>query len=126
MYVFLQMHYDLAEQGMMKKFVGSWKIDPIYEADADSSSSNSSGEEASSTSETGEKGQSRLTGSWVTLQQVVQPALVPPWPLKGYVKGVCGQIIKDVCVDLQLEAIRLADIKSSPHKQMNSDMNEVD
>ncbi|CAM6106367.1 unnamed protein product [Calypogeia fissa] len=123
------MRYNLAQQGMMEKFMGSWKIDPQYEEDADSTSSNaSSSGESSFTSETVEKARKcRLTGSWVTLHQMVQPAFVPPWPLKGYVRGVCGQIVQDVCVDLQLEAIRLAELKSTPAlKSQNSDMYEVD
>lgn len=123
------MNYNLAREGMMKKFMGSWKIHPKYEDDADSTSSNASSiGDSSFTSETLDKASKRrLTGSWVTLHQVVQPAFLPPWPLKRYVRGVCGQIIQDVCVDLQLEAIRLAQLKSAPALESpNSDMYEVD
>ncbi|BBN17142.1 hypothetical protein MPTK1_7g12310 [Marchantia polymorpha subsp. ruderalis] len=112
------MHYDLARQGMMKKFQGSWKIEPKYET-----------ETGSSASERGEKSAStgRLIGSWVSLQQTVQPALIPPWPLSNYVRGVCGQIIKDVCADLQLEAIRLAELKAkSEVKSSSSQGKEVE
>ncbi|KAL3680228.1 hypothetical protein R1sor_023184 [Riccia sorocarpa] len=100
------MHYHLARQGMMKKFQGTWKVEPKYDDESGSSSlekgENTNGEHSSS---------SKLVGSWVNLQQIVQPALIPPWPLNNYVRGVCGQIIKDVCADLQQEALRLAEQK---------------
>ncbi|KAL2612866.1 hypothetical protein R1flu_024558 [Riccia fluitans] len=95
------MHYHLARQGMMKKFQGSWKIEPKYDNESGSSSSEN-GENSDS------ENSKKLIGSWVNLQQIVQPALIPPWPLSNYVRGISAQILKDVCADLQQEAMRLA------------------
>ncbi|KAL2608177.1 hypothetical protein R1flu_026750 [Riccia fluitans] len=71
-----RMHYHLARQGMMKKFQGSWKIEPKYDNESGSSSSEN-GENSDS------ENSKKLIGSWVNLQQMVQPALIPPWPLSN-------------------------------------------
>ncbi|KAH7364995.1 hypothetical protein KP509_18G002800 [Ceratopteris richardii] len=101
------MVFDLVRQGMMKKFSGSWKIDEF----SPSKASNDCESQVTSESKGSEKQAS--VGSWITFNQVVEPAIIPPWPLNGYVRGVTAKIVREILGDLQRECIRLADsIKS--------------
>ncbi|KAI5082746.1 hypothetical protein GOP47_0002489 [Adiantum capillus-veneris] len=99
------MIFDLVKQGMMRKFSGSWKIEAF-----DPSEASSNGEKSDSKdNETPEK--PAQVGSWITFNQVVEPAIVPPWPLNGYVRGVTAKIVREILGDLQRECIHLAEMK---------------
>jgi hypothetical protein len=83
------MLFDLSRQGMMRKFSGSWKIEPML-------------------------GEGEGTpGSWVNFQQLLEPAVIPPWPLNGYVRGVTERIIREMLADLQNECLRLSQVNNS-------------
>ncbi|KAG0611324.1 hypothetical protein M758_7G132300 [Ceratodon purpureus] len=83
------MLFDLSRQGMMKKFSGSWKIEPMADG-------------------AGER--DGASGAWVNFQQVLEPAVIPPWPLNGYVRGVTERIIREMLADLQNECLRLSQV----------------
>lgn len=87
------MLFDLSQQGMMKKFSGSWKIEPML---------------ASEMSLRSRESNAAAPGSWVNFQQVLEPAIIPPWPLNGYVRGVTERIIREMLADLQRECLRLS------------------
>ena len=97
------MVFDLLKQGTMKKFSGSWKIDPFNASSSDDNYN-----------------QSPLnigqTGSLITFNQVVEPSIVTPWPLKGLVKGVTTKFIKELLGDLQCECMHIAQSKRSEYK----------
>lgn len=93
------MLFDLAQQGMMKKFSGSWKIEPMLTSQMSSSTAS---RESSATAA------AAAAGSWVNFQQVIEPAIIPPWPLNGYVRGVTERIIREMLADLQRECLRLS------------------
>eukprot|EP00250_Pteridium_aquilinum_P027712 c3555_g1_i1 orf=174-881(+) len=99
------MIFDLVKQGMMKKFSGSWKIDGFDVSEA------SSNGVPSATKDNEHLGKEAQVGSWITFNQVIEPAVVPPWPLNGYVRGVTGKIVREILGDLQRECIRLAKLK---------------
>lgn len=91
------MLFDLAQQGMMKNFSGSWKIEPMLATEMS----------------IGSRQSNAVPGSWVSFQQVLEPAIVPPWPLNGYVRGVTERIIREMLADLQRECLRLSQATAS-------------
>lgn len=86
------MLFDLSRQGMMKKFSGSWKIEPMSDGSGEGNAT---------------------PGSWVNFQQLLEPAVIPPWPLNGYVRGVTERIIREMLSDLQTECLRLSQVNDS-------------
>jgi len=91
------MLFDLSQQGMMKKFSGSWKIEPMLASEMS----------------IGSRESNAPVGSWVNFQQVLEPAIIPPWPLNGYVRGVTERIIREMLADLQRECLRQAQANNS-------------
>jgi len=96
--------FDLAKQGMMRKFSGSWKFEPMK------------------ASESGDLGHGErrapghddpVVGSWVSFQQVVEPAVKPPWPLNNYIRGIAEKIVREMLGDLQRECQRLSDVQNN-------------
>lgn len=100
------MTFDLIRQGMMKKFSGSWKIDALMPSET--SNCGTSSTRYNQISENGGE-----LGCWITFNQTVEPAIIPPWPLNGYVRGVTAKIVREIFGDLQRECIRLAQIKKA-------------
>jgi hypothetical protein len=98
----LQMLFDLAKQGMMRKFSGSWKIDSMYASEQKSQAADS---------------ESEVVGAWVNFHQLLEPAILPPWPLSRYVRGVSERIIREMCSDLQHECLRLSQLDSAGSQQ---------
>jgi len=97
-----QMLFNLVKEGMMRKFSGSWKIESMY---------------ASEWNSQGVDSESEVVGSWVNFHQLLEPAMVPPWPLSMYVRGVTERIIREMCSDLQIECLRLSQLNSSRSQQ---------
>ncbi|XP_024378238.1 uncharacterized protein [Physcomitrium patens] len=100
--------FDLAKQGgIMKKFTGSWKIEPMRASEAASQNvSTSVGVET-------EPGSDPILGSWITFQQVVEPSIKPPWPLSNYIRGVSDKIVREMLADLQQECQRLTELRKT-------------
>lgn len=98
--------FDMTKQGMMKKFSGSWKIEPRLASENSIGAADSDRELPNS---------DVPSGSWVNFQQVVEPAIIPPWPLNGYIRGVTERIIREMLSDLQRECLRLS--KLNPEKE---------
>ena len=103
-WLLLQLVFDLAKQGMMRKFSGSWKFEPMK------------------ASESGDLGHGErrapdhddpVVGSWVSFQQVVEPAVKPPWPLNNYIRGIAEKIVREMLGDLQRECQRLSDVQNN-------------
>lgn len=100
------MNFDLLKQGMMRKFSGSWKLEPLDEIGPESL------ESCTQSQNQGEVLQMNGgLGSWVTFNQIVEPSIIPPWPLNGYVRGVTAKIVREILADLQLECTRLAELR---------------
>ncbi|KAG6555303.1 hypothetical protein Mapa_003346 [Marchantia paleacea] len=92
----LTLKYDLAKVGFMKKFEGSWEIQPLY-IDMDD----------------GSDSRGRIA-SLVHLQQVVQPAIMPPPPFVRYIRGITTRTTEKMLEDLQEEGRRLREGRAVP------------
>ncbi|CAM6117028.1 unnamed protein product [Calypogeia fissa] len=88
----LSLKYELGREGFMKRFEGSWVIEPLY-IDAHEPT-----------------GFGRVA-SLVQLRQVVEPALMPPPPISWYVRGITSRTTEKLLEDLQAEGKRLREIK---------------
>lgn len=120
MLLLLQLSFDLAKQGgMMRKFTGSWKIEPMRASEAAASGTVAP---TSTSSSATEDDHDPVVGSWVTFQQVVEPTIKPPWPLSNYIRGITEQIIREMLADLQRECQRLSELrKTSPSSSIEVD-----
>lgn len=101
---------------MMRKFSGSWKLEPMRASESDNKSA------PNATVDIEDKtGTDAIIGSWVNFQQVIEPTVKPPWPLDKYVRGISEKIIREMLADLQLECLRLSEEKkqSSTMEDMN-------
>jgi hypothetical protein len=103
----LQVIFDLARQGVMRKFSGSWKLEPLQGPESDSKPQ-ATGTENGEVDKTSDP---TMIGTWVHFHQVLEPTLVPPWPLKGYLRSVTEKIIREMLGDLQRECLRLSERK---------------
>lgn len=99
--------FDLARQGVMRRFSGSWKLEPLQGADSDSKPQ-ATGTENSDVDKTSDP---TMIGTWVHFHQVLEPTLMPPWPLKGYLRRVTEKVIREMLGDLQRECLRLSECK---------------
>lgn len=109
--------FVLAKQGgMMRKFTGSWKIEPMKASEAETVEALHTDTRVAKASQTG-SGDSGgaadpdpIVGSWVTFEQVVEPTIKPPWPLSNYIRGITEKIIRDMLADLQRECQRMSEL----------------
>ncbi|KAI3912177.1 hypothetical protein MKW92_005364 [Papaver armeniacum] len=97
------MKFKQVKTGFMERFEGCWKVEPLFVdekmcfpvkpktwADYDVC--------------TGGKGR---VGSIVTLQQLVQPAIVPPPPISWYLRGITAKTTEMLILDLLTESARI-------------------
>lgn len=91
----------------MRKFSGSWKLEPLQGPESDSKRQ-VTGTENSDVDKTSDP---TMIGTWVHFHQVLEPTLMPPWPLKGYLRSVTEKIIREMLGDLQRECLRLSERK---------------
>jgi len=111
----LQLSFDLAKQGgMMRKFTGAWKIEPMRASEAAAVEALHTAMEVGKASQTGsDDADDPIVGSWVTFEQVVEPTITPPWPLSNYIRGITEKIIREMLADLQRECQRLSELRKS-------------
>lgn len=97
------MKFHLAKEGFMKKFEGSWRLEPLFvDQEACVISKPTTLEEYESCSH----GKGRVA-SLIKLEQLVQPALVPPPPISWYVRGITARTTEMMVEDLQAEVKRI-------------------
>ncbi|GLJ21247.1 hypothetical protein SUGI_0389910 [Cryptomeria japonica] len=95
--------FHLAKEGFMKKFEGRWKLEPIFvDEEVCTISKPSTLEEYELCS----RGKGRVA-SLIKLEQLVQPALLPPPPISWYVRGITARTTEMLVEDLQAEVKRL-------------------
>lgn len=80
-----QMKFKQVKTGFMEKFEGCWRIEPLF---------------------IDKQGEGRV-GSRVSLEQLIQPALVPPPPISWYVRGITTRTTEMLISDLITEASRI-------------------
>ncbi|CAN6195601.1 unnamed protein product [Urochloa humidicola] len=92
--------------GFMKKFEGCWRIEPIFVDKEVCSPPNPSTLEEYETC-TGGTGR---VASAITLDQLIEPALLPPPPISWYLRGITSRTTEMLVNDLIAETARLRGI----------------
>lgn len=95
--------FKQGKSGFMKKFEGCWKVEPLF-VDEQYCWPHRPRTYADYDSCTGGKGR---VGSIVSLDQLIQPALVPPPPISWYLRGITTKTTEMLIHDLLAEAARL-------------------
>ncbi|XVE75035.1 hypothetical protein DITRI_Ditri12bG0065000 [Diplodiscus trichospermus] len=97
------MKFKQVNAGFMKKFEGHWRVEPIF-VDEKTCLPFKPKTWAEYCSCTGGKGR---IGSKVSLDQLIQPAIVPPPPISWYLRGITAKTTEMLINDLLAEAARL-------------------
>ncbi|PKI62761.1 hypothetical protein CRG98_016860 [Punica granatum] len=97
------MKFKQVKTGFMKRFEGHWRVEPLFvDEDICSPLKPSTLEDYKSC--TGGKGR---VASRVSLDQLIQPALVPPPPISWYLRGITTRTTEMLINDLVAEAVRI-------------------
>lgn len=88
----------------MRKFTGSWLIEPMKASEAAAQNLPTGAHESGSDDDP-------VVGSWITFQQVVEPSIKPPWPLNNYIRGLTEELVREMLADLQLEFQRVSELR---------------
>ncbi|KAF7065211.1 hypothetical protein CFC21_071353 [Triticum aestivum] len=115
--------FKQGRSGFMKKFEGCWKIEPLFvDKEACLPLDPHTLEEYDSCS----AGRGRV-GSAITLDQLIEPALLPPQPIAWYVRGITTRTTEMLVNDLIAETARLRGLASNgdanQHTEENHDVN---
>ncbi|KAH9318692.1 hypothetical protein KI387_020461, partial [Taxus chinensis] len=111
------MRFRLAKEGFMKKFEGSWSLEPLFvDEEVCTTSKPSTVEEYELCSH----GKGRVA-SLIRLEQLVQPALIPPPPISWYVRGITVRTTEMLVEDLQAEAKRIREGLITPSLKDNEE-----
>nr|GMD95794.1 uncharacterized protein LOC109166813 [Ipomoea batatas]GMD98788.1 uncharacterized protein LOC109166813 [Ipomoea batatas] len=97
------MNFKQVKTGFMKRFEGCWRVEPLL-VDEELCHPYRPNNLADYVSYT--KGKGRI-GSKVSLEQLIQPALVPPPPISWYVRGITTKTTEMIINDLQAETARI-------------------
>lgn len=112
------MKFKQVKPGFMKRFEGSWKVEPIL---LDEKLCHPFKPKTLSEYMSRTQGNGRI-GSKVTLQQLVEPAIVPPPPISWYLRGITTRTVEMLINDLLDEAARIKGITTdqSLHQELLS------
>ncbi|KAJ8758962.1 hypothetical protein K2173_003200 [Erythroxylum novogranatense] len=112
------MKFKQLKTGFMKRFEGSWKVEPVFvDEKVCYPFKPKTWEEYSSC--TGARGR---VGSKVSLEQLIQPAIVPPPPISWYLRGITSKTTEMIANDLLAEAARIrGDLKTVTSAESESD-----
>uniref|UniRef100_A0A7N0ZTN6 DUF220 domain-containing protein n=1 Tax=Kalanchoe fedtschenkoi TaxID=63787 RepID=A0A7N0ZTN6_KALFE len=97
------MKFKQVKAGFMEKFEGSWKVEPLF---VDEKVCYPVRPKTLAEYESCSKGKGRI-GSRVTLQQLIQPSMVPPPPISWYLRGITTRTTEMLINDMIAEAARL-------------------
>ncbi|KAL8150148.1 hypothetical protein V2J09_019956 [Rumex salicifolius] len=97
------MKFKQVKSGFMKKFEGHWRVEPVFvDEDVCSPFKPQTLSEYNSCT----RGKGRI-GSRISLDQLLQPAIVPPPPISWYLRGVTTKTTEMLIEDLAAEAARI-------------------
>ena len=107
----------------MKKFEGCWKIEPLFvDKEVCLPLDPRTLEEYDSCT----AGRGRV-GSAITLDQLIEPAILPPQPIAWYVRGITAKTTEMLVKDLIAETARLRglanNVDDNHHIEENCDTN---
>ncbi|KAF3431254.1 hypothetical protein FNV43_RR25984 [Rhamnella rubrinervis] len=97
------MKFKQLKTGFMKKFEGSWKVEPLF---VDERTCLPFEPKTWTEYESCTGGKGRI-GSKVSLDQLIQPAIVPPPPISWYLRGITSRTTEMLINDLLAEAARI-------------------
>ncbi|KAH7859327.1 hypothetical protein Vadar_034678 [Vaccinium darrowii] len=97
------MKFKQVKTGFMKKFEGCWRVEPLF-VDETTCHPFIPKTFADYVDCTGGRGR---VGSRVSLEQIIQPALVPPPPISWYLRGITSKTSEMLISDLLAEAARI-------------------
>lgn len=100
------MKFKQINTGFMKKFEGCWRVDPVF-VDEKMCSPFKPKTMSDYRSCTGGKGR---IGSRVVLEQLLQPAIVPPPPIAWYLRGITSKTSEALMNYLLEEVARIKGI----------------
>lgn len=103
MIIVWQMKFKQVKTGFMKRFEGCWRIEPLF-VDEKLCFPFKPKTWADYHSCTGGKGR---IASRLSLDQLVQPAIVPPPPISWYLRGITSRTTEMLIHDLLAEAARI-------------------
>lgn len=95
--------FKQGKSGFMKKFEGCWRVEPLF---VDEQICLPSKPKTWADYDLCTEGKGRV-GSFVRLDQLIQPALVPPPPISWYLRGITTRTTEMLITDLLAEAARL-------------------
>ncbi|XP_010552646.1 PREDICTED: uncharacterized protein LOC104822970 [Tarenaya hassleriana] len=109
------MKFKQVKTGFMKRFEGCWRVEPLFVDEH-----MCEGKERPRTEDEYERcsgGRGRI-GSKLKLEQLIQPAIVPPPPISWYLRGITANTTEMLILDLLAESytIRAGDSGSSESK----------
>ncbi|PSS26867.1 17-beta-hydroxysteroid dehydrogenase type 6 like [Actinidia chinensis var. chinensis] len=97
------MKFKQVKAGFMKRFEGCWRVEPLF-VDEKLCHPFKPNTLADYVACTGGKGR---VGSKVSLEQIVQPAIIPPPPISWYLRGITSKTTEMLVSDLLVEAARI-------------------
>ncbi|RZS09346.1 hypothetical protein BHM03_00040417, partial [Ensete ventricosum] len=95
--------FKQGKSGFMKRFEGCWKVEPLF---VDEHLCQPFKPKTWDNYNTCTQGKGRV-GSIVSLDQLIQPSLVPPPPISWYLRGITTRTTEMLISDLLAEAARL-------------------
>lgn len=119
------MTFKQVKPGFMKKFEGRWKLEPLL---LDENLCHPFKPKTLSEYMSRTQGNGRI-GSKVTLQQLVEPAIVPPPPISWYLRGITAKTVEMMMNDLLDEAARIKGVPaadSNIHQELVSNELKLD
>ncbi|CAA0814132.1 Domain of unknown function (DUF220 [Striga hermonthica] len=97
------MKFKQIKSGFMEKFEGSWKVEPIF---IDQELCHPFKPKSLSDYESCTRGKGRIA-SKLSLEQLIQPTVVPPPPISWYLRGITTKTTEMLIHDLLSEAARI-------------------
>lgn len=98
-----QMKFKQVKTGFMKKFEGCWRVEPLF---VDEKTCYPLKPKTKEECNACTRGKGRI-GSRVSLQQVLEPAIVPPPPISWYLRGITTRTTEMLINDLLAETARI-------------------
>lgn len=102
----LQVKFKQGRTGFMKKFEGCWKIEPIF---VDKEVCLPLDPRTLDEYDSCTRGRGRV-GSAISLDQLIEPAILPPPPISWYLRGITAKTTEMLVNDLIAETARLRDM----------------
>ncbi|PHT73886.1 hypothetical protein T459_21163 [Capsicum annuum] len=108
-----KMKFTQVKTGFMERFEGRWKVEPLL---VDEHLCHPYRPKTLADYISCTKGKGRI-GSTVSLDQLIQPAIVPPPPISWYLRGITAKTTEMIITDLVAEAARIRGSSSNNSQQ---------